>query len=56
MEFKEFKEELRKQISINAKYFEPKENLLLFDFLETINEKDFEIKEQTSKNGDENGI
>lgn len=42
MRYKEFKEELRKQINLNAKYFKPKENLLFFDLLETINENDFE--------------
>ena len=42
MKFEEFKEELRKQIGINSKYFNLKENLVLQDFLETINKDDFD--------------
>jgi hypothetical protein len=46
MNFEEFKKELSKQIGLNSKYFKPNENLILLDFLGTINEDDFkEIKE-----------
>jgi len=48
MKFKEFKEEMRKQIGLNSKFFKPKEVLILYDFLETIQESDFkeELKQQ----------
>ena len=47
MKYQEFKDELRKQIGLNAKFFKPKEYVILQDFLETIAETDFdqEIKE-----------
>ena len=41
MKFEEFKEELNKQINLNYKFFKPEEVLLLFDFKETIDKKDF---------------
>ena len=42
MKYEEFKEELLKQININASYFKPKENQTLNDFVQTIKKEDFE--------------
>lgn len=42
MKFKEFKEELSRQITINSKYFKNYELKLLYSFLETISKQDFE--------------
>ena len=41
MKYEEFKKELRKQIYLNSKYFKPRENQVLQDFMETINKEDF---------------
>lgn len=46
MTYKEFYEELRKQINLNAKYFKAGEVLVFFDLLETINEEDFDKEQQ----------
>lgn len=50
MKYEEFKAEFRKQIGLNVKYFNPAEIKVLYDFLETIIESDFDklegIKEE----------
>ena len=45
MDYKTFKEELLKQVGLNAEYFKPAEVLTLHDFAETIAEKDFNNKQ-----------
>jgi len=42
MKYEDFVKELKTQIGLNAKYFKPKENLILLDFVNTINKSDFE--------------
>jgi len=52
MKFEEFKKELDRQIGINAKYFKPKEIVVLGDFCQTINASDFdkeEVKDEQQK-------
>ena len=45
MKYEEFKIELKKQISLNSKYFKPKEVQILYDFAETIVKTDFEVEQ-----------
>jgi len=46
MNYEEFEKELLKQITLNAKYFKPKEVLILHDFVRTLDKRDFLDKKE----------